>query len=297
MSKKIQVIINPASGGNEPILNVLNDVFQQYDVIWEVSLTYESGDATRLAKEALADGANVVAAYGGDGTLMEVANALAGGNVPLGILPGGTGNGLAKELNIPLDLAAAAALICEGTVVHGVDLAQVNGRYCTLHTYIGMDENQHAPREAKDRFGILAYAASILKIIKEPSTALYHITIDGQEIEVEGIVCLLTNAIGLGLDWQATAHIRPDDGFLDVLILKKDIWAIAEDLVAELREPGHLFQGRAGANNCSKNGSTTTSAGRWRTDWHDTSNGRCGSQCPTCAHRLVFEHETVICGN
>lgn len=246
MGKRIHIIINPASGVREPILNTLNDVFRSFDVVWDVSLTHKSGDARRLAKEAIAAGVDVVAAYGGDGTLMEVANALAGGPIPLGILPGGTGNGLAKELHIPVQLAEAAALLCESRTKHGVDLGLVNGHYSVLHTYIGLEESQQAPRDVKDRLKMMAYVVAIFKIIKEPRLARYQITIDGETSEVEGIMCLLTNAIGLGLKWNATSHIRPDDGLLDVLVFKKDILSIASELLEEWREPGHLFQAGQG---------------------------------------------------
>ena len=79
---KVHVIINPAAGQDEPILNVLNDVFHPAGVAWEISLTHKSGDATRLAAEAAAAGVDLVAAYGGDGTQMEVANGLLGTGVP-----------------------------------------------------------------------------------------------------------------------------------------------------------------------------------------------------------------------
>ena len=246
MSKRIHVIINPAAGTNEPILNILNDTFQPFAVNWDVSVTHRSGDALRLAREAVAAGVDVVAAYGGDGTIMEVANALAGGSIPLGILPGGTGNGLAKELHIPMQLAEAATLLCQSTTVREIDLGLVNGHYCVLHTYIGLDKSQQAPRVAKDRLKMLAYVAAILKIIREPRIAHYQITIDGVSSEVEGIMCLLTNAIGLGLKWNATSYIRPDDGLLHVQIFKKDILSIASDLLEEWREPGHLFQAGQG---------------------------------------------------
>jgi YegS/Rv2252/BmrU family lipid kinase len=246
MNKRIHVIINPASGTNEPILNTLNAVFKPFDINWDVSVTHRSGDALRLARKAAAAGVDVVAAYGGDGTIMEVANALAGGSIPLGILPGGTGNGLAKELHIPNQLAEAATLICQSTTVREIDLGLVNGRYSILHTYIGLDESQQAPRDVKDRLKTLAYVAAILKIIREPRVATYQITIDGVTSEIEGIMCLLTNAIGLGLNWNATSHIRPDDGLLDVLIFKKDILSIVGDLREEWREPGHLFQAGQG---------------------------------------------------
>lgn len=68
--EKVHIVINPAAGQNEPILNVLNDVFHPTGVDWEISLTRQSGDATRLAAEAVASGVDLVAAYGGDGTQM-----------------------------------------------------------------------------------------------------------------------------------------------------------------------------------------------------------------------------------
>jgi diacylglycerol kinase (ATP) len=80
--KRIQVIINPAAGGDKPILNVLNDVLQPAGVDWDISLTHKGGDGTRLAREAAAAGVDLVAAYGGDGTQMEVANGLLGSGVP-----------------------------------------------------------------------------------------------------------------------------------------------------------------------------------------------------------------------
>jgi diacylglycerol kinase (ATP) len=70
----VHVIINPAAGHDEPILNVLNDIFHPAGVDWDISITHKSGDATRLAKEAVAKGVDLVAGYGGDGTQMEIAN-------------------------------------------------------------------------------------------------------------------------------------------------------------------------------------------------------------------------------
>lgn len=76
--KNVHVIINPASGKDEPILNPINDVFGQYDIPWEGHITHHPGDATRLTMEALEAGADLIASYGGDGTLMEVINGMVG---------------------------------------------------------------------------------------------------------------------------------------------------------------------------------------------------------------------------
>ena len=108
---KIHVVINPASGKDEPILNTINDVFHQHGVDWEVSVTKKYGDATEQAKAAIAAGADLVVGYGGDGTQHEIANAVmsaaaeTGRSVPMGILPGGTGNGFAREMDAPKSYA------------------------------------------------------------------------------------------------------------------------------------------------------------------------------------------------
>ena len=86
MAKRIQVIINPAAGQPQPVLHTLNQDFREAGVTWDVSITQEAGDGTRLARQALDQGADVVVACGGDGTVMEVANGLVGSDVPLGIL-------------------------------------------------------------------------------------------------------------------------------------------------------------------------------------------------------------------
>ena len=88
----LPIIINPAAGNNEPILNTLNDVFSD-DVKWEVKITHASGDARRFAEEAVARQAAAVGVYGGDGTITEVAQVLANRDIPMLLLPGGTGNG------------------------------------------------------------------------------------------------------------------------------------------------------------------------------------------------------------
>ena len=113
LGKHIHIVVNPASGKNEPILNTVNDAFQPAAVSWNVSVTNAYGDAAKQAREAAASGADIVVAYGGDGTVMEVVNGLMGTGVPLGILPGGTGNVLSNELYIPQTLADAAAVIVD----------------------------------------------------------------------------------------------------------------------------------------------------------------------------------------
>ena len=78
MTKRIHVVINPASGQDQYILNTINRVFHEAGIAWEVSITQKSGDASRFAAKAAVEGVDVVAAYGGDGSVMEVAEGLMG---------------------------------------------------------------------------------------------------------------------------------------------------------------------------------------------------------------------------
>ena len=88
--QSVHVIINPAVSHETPVLHLLNSVFGETGIDWDISVTKRLGDGHQQAQQAVAAGVDVVAAYGGDGTVAEVASGLLGSHVPLAILPGGT---------------------------------------------------------------------------------------------------------------------------------------------------------------------------------------------------------------
>jgi len=225
--KRIHVIINPAAGHDEPILNVLNDVFHPAGVKWDVSITHEFGDATRLAKEAVASGIDLVAAYGGDGTQMEVANGLLGTEVPLAILPGGTGNAMAHELKVPINLRQAAEIIVSNPKRSAVDLARIGDQVFMLRAYAGLSPEIAASREEKDKYGQLAYVQATLKFLSKVPPAHYRATIDGEVIEGEALIVFILNAgsIGgvLGIDLPKVGDVIVSDGLLDVYAVTKGV--------------------------------------------------------------------------
>ena len=83
-TKNIPVIINPSSGKPQPILHTINETFRAHNLSWRGHLTYKFGDATQFARQAVADGADMVVVYGGDGTVLEVVNGVMGSDVPEG---------------------------------------------------------------------------------------------------------------------------------------------------------------------------------------------------------------------
>jgi diacylglycerol kinase (ATP) len=227
--KRIQVIVNPAAGNNEPILNTLNDKFKEYDVEWDARVTHKEGDGTRLAQEAVANGFDLVASYGGDGTISEVTRGLINTGVPLAVLPGGTANALAMGLGVPFNLPGAIDAIFNSRV-EAMDMGDANGRTFVLRADMGLSTKmtQQANRELKDRFGVVAYAISGLQAITQPETVVYQLTVDGQEIEAEGVACIITNHNELGaMGLKFVPNVRAGDGLLDAFVVKDTISVFA----------------------------------------------------------------------
>ncbi|MGB7095455.1 MAG: diacylglycerol kinase family protein [Anaerolineales bacterium] len=224
MTRKIQVVVNPGSGQPKPILHTLNQVFRPAGVEWDISITQESGDAERFAREAVEAQVDVVAAFGGDGTVMEVARGVMGSQVPLAILPGGTANLLSVELGIPKDLSKAAEIAAStDSAIKSIDVGEIGGTYFLLRVGLGIaaQKVEFADREMKDRYGIMAYSIAALKAMKDAKQVKYTFNLDGKEFEEEGITCLIDNAGNFGVSgFSASKNISMFDGLLDVILVR-----------------------------------------------------------------------------
>lgn len=223
--RRIQVIINPKAGQDLAVLSIINDVFHEAGVRWDVSITNQEGDATRYAKLAVETGVDIVASYGGDGTVMEVATGLLGTDTPLAILPGGTANVLSVELGIPTDLAAACRLACsEPMRIKPLDMGRLNhDKNFVLRVGIGLEARmvEGADRSLKDRLGTLAYALSGLQALQNMQVSRYNLIIDGTPFETEGISCQICNSGNLGTPGMSiSSHVSVSDGLLDVFVIK-----------------------------------------------------------------------------
>jgi YegS/Rv2252/BmrU family lipid kinase len=255
MYKRVQVIVNPAAGKDTPILGILNKVFSEAEVDWDVYVTKGPGDAHRFAREAVSAGVDVVAVNGGDGTLMEVASGLMDTNIPMAILPGGTANVMSIELAIPSDIAEACALVTADDLgtVRPVDMGLVGKHTFMLRVGMGLEAAmvQGADRDMKSRVGSLAYVLSALQAFNNPQLARYLLTLDGKEIEVEGITCMVANSGNLGSPGLRMApNIDVSDGLLDVIVIRRGdlgaLLSVAASVVAgnENAEPLQHWQAR-----------------------------------------------------
>lgn len=220
------VVVNPAPSRRIPLLAILNQAFRDAGIHWDISITHGTGDGSALAKDAVAKGFEVVAAYGGDGTVMEVASGLVGTNVPLLILGGGTGNLVASELRLPNDLEKACDLICGETYrTKHIDIGMMGEKPFLLRIGCGIEVGvvQEATRELKDQFGKWAYVFAAIKRLQDIPEADYELVMNGEEtVKASGVACVVANAGTVGIGKLTLApSVDVNDGRLDVFLLRK----------------------------------------------------------------------------
>ena len=221
MKKSILFIINPISGGKEK--KGFPDIAKRYldSVIFnaQYKFTTHAGHAYELAKDAVENKIDVVVAVGGDGTINEVASALEGTECLMGIIPCGSGNGLARSLNIPLDNKKAVEALNK-LDVEVIDTGVLDNWKFFNMSGVGFDAQiSHKFAKMVSR-GLKGYIRTTFKEIVNYKPQLYKINIDGREIERIAFMISIANSSQYGNN----AHISPQaslkDGLLDVCIVK-----------------------------------------------------------------------------
>ena len=192
----------------------------------EVLATGGPGDARRLAEYGVSEGVDIVAVFGGDGTTMQAAAALVGTDVSLGVIPGGTGNLLAGNLRIPASPERAARALVAGKP-RPFDLGRMDRpsgvQYFAVACGAGYDARVMAETlsEHKRRWGMAAYAATTLRLIREIRSTMHVITIDGVEYDAHAAMVLVANCGEVIPPFvRLRPGIRPDDGLLDVVVMQ-----------------------------------------------------------------------------
>ncbi|WP_288716945.1 diacylglycerol kinase family protein [uncultured Duncaniella sp.] len=217
---KARLIINPISGTRNKagLDRMVLDVLSQLG--WEVEVTYTKGhgDATRLALSAIEKGCDTVIAAGGDGTINETAAALCGTGVILGILPCGSGNGLARHLGIPVDLKEGLKVIIENHAME-IDYATVNDCkfFCTCG--VGFDAAVSAAFAKKKTRGKLTYIQSTFQTYASYEPEHYTIMANGKTLTEKAFLVAVCNASQYGNNAYIAPSASINDGLLDVTII------------------------------------------------------------------------------
>ena len=239
------LITNPAAARTEPVaVNVVRDALRAAGWRTELVATGGPGDARRLAEYGVREAVDMVAVFGGDGTTMQAAAALVGTHVALGIVPGGTGNLLAGNLRIPASPARAAEVLVQGRT-RRIDLGRMERpsgtHYFAVACGAGMDARVMAgtASEHKRRWGMAAYVATTLRLIADVRSTPHHITVDGAEYDANAAMILVANCGEIFPPYvRLGAGISPDDGQLDVVVMRADSVAQSVRAVWQLLRAG-----------------------------------------------------------
>jgi YegS/Rv2252/BmrU family lipid kinase len=218
--KSVLLIVNPASRRGSRMVKRAGDAFRKEGVAVEIMNTKAPGHAADIAARFAAS-YDAVFTLGGDGTAVEVVGALSHSGPPVGILPGGTGNVVARTLRTPANIGKAVRSLLAGDEAR-IDLGVLaNGQRFMIGMGVGLDATMifYAPGPLKRRLGIFAYviAAGRAFIRLEQFTA--RLTVDGAEIEKRASAVLIAN-FGTVLDDLIAFGdgIRRDDGLLNACI-------------------------------------------------------------------------------
>jgi YegS/Rv2252/BmrU family lipid kinase len=220
---KIHFIVNPIAGhGNAPLTQ---EELQPYFIRGVHDLTIKVSEykahATELTRASIQEKADIIVACGGDGTINEVATCLIGTNIALGILPMGSGNGLASNLKIPKKRRKALEII-RNKHTERMDVGNINGRYFFSNTGVGFDASLIKHYESSEKRTLLGYISACAITFRdieknEPLT----IKVDDEAPMINPFIILISNSNEMGYKLSLTPKASLQDGLLDVLVIKK----------------------------------------------------------------------------
>lgn len=216
--RKLRFIVNPIAGtrSKKRILKLLDTIPSKGQFQIEISQTQAKGDASRLAGESDAD---VIVAIGGDGTVHEVASGILGSNKTLGIIPCGSGDGLALHLGISRKPQAAIDALLNGRTER-IDFGMINGQqpfFCTAG--VGLDADVAWAFANNNRRGLWSYIVLAWRIWRHSKPQDYVVEIDKNKMQVKAVLITVGNANQWGNQARITSLASVQDGVLDACIV------------------------------------------------------------------------------
>jgi len=232
----IEVIHNPVAGFRAADrIETVHAYLAAKGIDFRIRRTEGPGDAVLMAREAAANGADAVVAVGGDGTIHEVANGLAGTGSRLVIVPGGTGNVFARELDLPASVEGCLSLLNEGKTIT-VPLGKANDRYFVLLGSAGFDAEvvEQMTHRQKNYLGLAAYVLVGIRHFFRTQPSLWLDLPDRERVEAQSVIVVRGRKYGGNVTIAPAGNIE-GNAFHVVALLRKGRWAIAKYTLDLLR--------------------------------------------------------------
>ncbi|HXU25610.1 MAG TPA: YegS/Rv2252/BmrU family lipid kinase [Bacteroidia bacterium] len=240
MDKRIAFVVNPNSGPKkkENIVDVIEKNMSgktPFDIlVWEDKNNFEE-----IRSQITSGKYTTVVAVGGDGTVNEVAKNVANTNIVLGIIPRGSGNGLARTLGIPQNAVDAVKRVETGTV-KTIDHGFINGKFFSCAAGIGFDAHICQLFAHSKTRGLLSYVTISLKQFLSYRAKEYTIHANNQTIKTKAFLIAFANAGQYGNDFYIAPQAKMDDGLIDIVILKPfNIFSACDIFVKVLSRKAH----------------------------------------------------------
>lgn len=215
-------IINPISGNGKgkKVAEMIEKNWNSKGISYEIHFTTSAGDAIRLTEEAVRSNKDIIVAVGGDGTVNEISGNLIHSNKTLGIIPIGSGNGLARELQIPLVLKAALNNLLIAPI-YKMDIGFANHKVFNCTAGIGFDAHMGNIFKSTQNRGILGYIQLFFKEFFHYRTSNYEVTIDGITKNYDAFFITVANCKQWGNSFYISPKSKNNDGKLEVCIIRK----------------------------------------------------------------------------
>jgi diacylglycerol kinase (ATP) len=226
---KALFIINPISGGKKKDgVPGLIDAYLDKTALDPVVLFSDSVEhARQLTKEGTGK-FDVIVAVGGDGTVNEVASAIVGTDTPLGIIPFGSGNGLSRFLQIPMEPEKALKTLISGRV-ENIDSATLNGKPFFNMAGMGFDAHIAEVFSHNKKRGFVSYIKSSFEEFSKYKEQVYQMQIDGQPYQRKAFMVSFANSSQYGNNAHISPHASVQDGLLDICVITKfPLWRLPE---------------------------------------------------------------------
>src|SRR5690606_33311493 len=219
---KIALIVNPRSGKRkaESIVQHAHELAEKHGHTIEVSIIAKAGDGKVFAQKAIKENFDRVISAGGDGTLNAIACGLIGSQVPLGIIPMGSGNGYARSLRIPLDPLLALDFAVMGDP-RAMDVCYLNDQLFLGTAGIGFDARVAHKFDRSERRGMLGYAKIIIQDILSSRPVRVKLHVNGEVIEDELLMLVFANTREFGNGADISPGSLPDDGIAELRLVRK----------------------------------------------------------------------------